>query len=112
MRIPAAERAIIPFEKLADYLLDIDHPDGGPKARLFAAVAGFSADRPEEFERALRQHLTREAQSGKASPFGQKYEITGPLEGPEGSVRVTSVWIIRYGEETPRLITVVPKDKP
>ena len=109
MRIPFAEQALIPIEKLTNYLLNVDHPDGGPKARVLAH-AGFRAEAPEEFEQALReQHLTQEARPGKLSPFGAKYEITGRLTGPNGEVFVTSVWIIRHGEATPRLIIVVPE---
>jgi hypothetical protein len=109
MRIPFAKQAVIPIEKLVDYLLDVHHPDGGPKARVFAH-AGFSAEAPEEFEQALRdQHLTQEARLGKLSPFGTKFENTGRLTGPDGEVFVTSVWIIRHGETAPRLITVVPE---
>ncbi len=111
MQIPLAEQAFIPVEKLTDYLLNVDHADGGPKARVFAH-AGFRAEAPEEFELALReQHLTRDARLGKPSPFGTKYEISGRLIGPTGTVFETSVWIIRHGETVPRLITVVPEDE-
>jgi hypothetical protein len=111
MRLPAAEHAVITTEKLVEYLLNLDHPDGGPKAR-FLLLAGFSAENPEQFEEALRQqHLTREANPGKPSPFGDKYEIVGPLEGPMGAVMARSVWIIRQGETTPRLITVIPENE-
>ena len=109
MQIPCAEQALVAIEKLTDYLLNVDHPDGGPKARVLAH-AGFRAEAPEEFEQALRQqHLTRDARLGKPSLFGRKYEITGRLTGPSGEVFVTSVWIIRHGETVPRLITVVPE---
>lgn len=109
MRIPGAERAIIPREKIVDYLLDLDHPDGGPKARLLASL-GFDAARPEEFETAMRsQHLTAEAQSGRPSPFGQKYEVTATLDGPVGRIVATSVWIVLVNEDCPRLVTLVPR---
>lgn len=112
MQIPAADEAFIAIEKLVDYLLNVDHPDGSPKARVFAH-AGFDVERPAEFEKAPReQHLTRDARPGKDSPFGNKYEITAYLKGPTGEVLVTSVWMIRHGEAIPRLITVVPEDEP
>jgi hypothetical protein len=108
MRIPSAADALIASEKIVDYLLNVDHPDGGPKARVLLS-AGFDRDRPGESERALReQHLTRDARPGKPSPFGTKYEITGALQGRRGSVVVESIWIIRHGETMPRLVTVVP----
>jgi hypothetical protein len=111
MRVPGADNAVISREKIVDYLLNFDHPEGASKARVLAR-AGFDAARPEELENALRkQHLTRNARRGKPSPFGEKYEITEYLTGPEGSVRATSVWIVRVGEFFPRLITLIPERK-
>jgi hypothetical protein len=109
MRIPGADRAIVSREKIVQYLLNVDHPDGGSKAAVLA-LAGFSADRPEELELALRsQHLSLTANKGKPSAYGEKYEIVGLLTGPAGRVMVRSIWIIRQGEAVPRLITLVPE---
>jgi hypothetical protein len=111
MRIPGAERALISEEKIVRYLLNFDHPDGASKARVLAH-AGFDASRPRELEQALReQHLSSNAQIGKPSRFGVKYEITKLLSGPKGSVMATSVWMIRQGESFPRLITLIPEPK-
>lgn len=109
MPIPGAEGAVISREKIIAYLLNPDHPDGAAKARVLAH-AGFEVSNPELLERALRkQHLTSDGREGRFSPFGRKYEITGPLAGPIGTVTVTSVWMIRHGETTPRLVTIVPE---
>jgi len=109
MRIPGADRAIIPIDKIVQYLLNLDHPDGGSKAAVLAR-AGFSADRPREFDLALRnQHLPLEAEKGRSSAYGEKYEIVGALDGPSGRVLVRSIWIIRHGERFPRLITLIPE---
>jgi len=109
MRIPGADRAIISREKIVKYLLNLDHPDGRSKAAVLVH-AGFSADRPEELEHALRtQHLSLTARKGKPSAFGEKQEIVGPLTGPAGRVMVRSIWIIRPGESVPRLITLIPE---
>jgi hypothetical protein len=109
MRIPNADGAIIAREKIVEYLLNLDHPDGGSKAALLTHC-GFSADRPSELENALReQHLPLEARAGKPSAFSEKFEIIGPLVGPLDRVMVRSIWIIRHGERVPRLITLVPE---
>jgi filamentous hemagglutinin len=109
MRIPGATEAVISTQKIVGYLLNPDHPDGGPKARVLGH-AGFRVSHPEELKRALReQHLVGDAREGRFSPFGKKYEITGPLAGPTGHVAATSVWMIRHGETVPRLITIVPE---
>jgi len=109
MRIPGADRAIISREKIVRYLLNPDHPDGGSKA-VVLEHAGFSARRPEELELALRtQHLSLDAEEGKPSAFGEKYEIRGELRGPVDRVVVRSIWIVRHGESAPRLITLIPE---
>jgi len=109
MVIPGAEHAIISREKTVQYLLNLDHPEGGSKATVLA-LAGFSRERPEKLERALRtQHLSMDARRGKPSPYGEKHEIVGPLVGPRGRVMVRSVWMVRYGESAPRLITLIPE---
>ena len=108
-QIPGADRAFISEQKIVQYLLNFDHPDGASKARVLAH-AGFDVARPDELEQALRQqHLSSDARQRKPSPFGTKYEITRPLTGPTGSVMVTSVWIVRTGESFPRLITIIPE---
>ena len=110
MKIPGVEHALISRE-VVGYLLNPDHPDGASKARLLAH-AGFDITRPEELEQALTaQHLSSDAREGKRSPFGTKYEVTGPLSGPKGSVMATSIWMIRYGESFPRLITLIPEPR-
>ena len=111
MRIPFSDSAIIASSKLVDYLLDPTHPDGAAKARALAR-AGFHRAAPDVLERALReQHLALDATAGQRTPYGDKYETTGLLKGPAGVVIVTSVWIVRHGERSPRLVTVIPREK-
>jgi hypothetical protein len=48
----------------------------------------------------------------QASTFGRKYEVSGILRGPSGrEARVTTVWIVKIGEDYPRLVTVYPGDE-
>jgi hypothetical protein len=83
MQIPNADQATISFEKLAKYLLNVDHPDGGGKAQLLHKI-GFRAERHVELEQAIRKQLQHGARPRRPSPFGIKYEIETPLEGPHG----------------------------
>jgi hypothetical protein len=77
--LPHAERAEIAPEKRRDYLLSTEHPDGRFKARFFAA-RGFSAERWQEPESALRlHHLTRDADPAAVGVHGQTYTIHGIL---------------------------------
>jgi hypothetical protein len=110
--LPHADEAVIDPAKLRDYLLSTTHPLGRFKARVFGAL-GFSADRWQELESALRtQHLTQEAESLPATRSGQKFTIQAILTGPNGEfAAVVSVWFIRAAETAPRFVTAYPGDR-
>lgn len=109
MLLPNADRAEIDPAKLRDYLLSSDHPLGRFKARFFGAL-GFSADRWEQLEAALRaQHLTQDAEPTSIATHGQKFTIRAILKGPTGeSASVVSVWFIPAGQNVPRFVTAYP----
>ena len=45
------------------------------------------------------------------STNGQRYAIHATLVGPSGSAAsVTSIWIVRTGEDFPRFMTAYPED--
>jgi len=107
--LPEVERAYIDPAKVRDYLLSPVHPVGRFKAVVFQAL-GYKT---EEWE-ILRDDLlalarTTEAIPGRASTFGQKYEVSGTLRGPNGrEARFTCVWLAPAGDEAPRFITAFP----
>lgn len=109
MRLPKADEAVIPIEKLRDYLLSPQHPIGRFKATFFAGL-GYTADDWAKLEADLRsQHLLLDAEEGEGSTYGRKFVISGPLTGPSGSTAMlVSVWVIHSGEELPRFVTAYP----
>lgn len=107
--LPNAHRATIAPAKVKDYLLSPAHPVGRFKAAVFAAL-GYTQDHWQVLERdLLLMARTNPAFAGEPSPYGQKYEVGGILEGPSGRrARFVAVWLIRSGEDVPRLVTVFP----
>lgn len=105
--------AILPAEKLREYLLSPRHPDGRGKAAYLAQL-GYTQEAWQRLEVDLRrQHLTLEASPSRPSPYGLKYEILGPLLGPNGRAAwVRTIWIVLFGETAPRLVTLIPEEKP
>lgn len=97
-------------EKLVDYLLNTDHPDGWSKAQLLASM-GYSRDRWQQLDFDLRiAHLGEDIIATKTTPWGDRYEIVGPLTGPNGdTIMFRSVWQIDLGSDAPRLITMFPE---
>lgn len=106
MKLPNGERAFLDERKLASYCLDPTHPRGRHKARVFAAALGFS----ESATPILRMALLEAARESEALPaavdeHGARYTIDFPMAGPRRSARVRSVWMVRHGEDFPRLIS-------
>jgi len=59
LKIPNGDAAIIPIEKIRDYLLSPTHPVGRYKAAVFRQL-GFEQSQHERFEVALRTQLRTE----------------------------------------------------
>lgn len=109
MRLSNADQAVIPSDKLRDYLLSRSHPLGRSKAAFFRRL-GYTESDWAILERDLRsQHLTLDATELEPSSFGRKFLIRGAFVGPTGEgALLVSVWIIRTGENSPRFVTAYP----
>jgi hypothetical protein len=109
MKLDAAS-AIVPAEKIREYLLSTTHPIGRYKSAYFTAL-GYAQVGWEALERDLRALLELEAQPLAETEYGQKYAIRGRLTGPNGrSAGVISVWIILTGETAARFVTAYPQE--
>jgi len=112
MKLPNADRAIIPVEKLRDYLLSRESEEGRSKA-AFLENLGYNRNEWSVIEAHLRsQILPLDAEEVAPTKYGRKFIIKGPLTGPAGATaRFVTVWIIPVGHELPRFVSGYP-DKP
>jgi Domain of unknown function (DUF6883) len=46
-----------------------------------------------------------DASLGKSDHYGQRYVVDFAITGPTGTATIRSAWIIRRGEDFPRLVT-------
>ncbi|HEX9732515.1 MAG TPA: hypothetical protein VGG06_11075 [Thermoanaerobaculia bacterium] len=109
MRLPNADQAWIPREKIVDYLLSMTHSVGSAKSKFFRGF-GFGEHNTELLERGLLLIArSNEVRDMIESIFGSKYTVDGDLQTPSGVVvSVRTVWIIEAGEENPRFVTAYP----
>ena len=106
MKLPNGNRAIIDRRKITDYCLSLDHDDGSHKARLFQALVGLNQSNSTLLLHALRDAAAAgDAASGKVDEYGHRYIIDFEFEGPQGTATIRSAWIVKAGEEVPRLVT-------
>ena len=106
MKLPNGDKAIIDPRKVTDYSLSPEHDDGKHKARLFQELLGISLENAHLLLDALKEVAIRgEANVGKQDRYGQRYVVDFSFAGPTGSAMIRSAWIIRAGENVPRLVT-------
>jgi hypothetical protein len=102
--------AVVPAEKLRDYLLSPTHPIGRYKATFFRTL-GYDQSNWQVLGGDLRSLLSLNAEQLDVTEYGRKYAVTGSITGPNGRLaEIVSVWIILAGEEMPRFVTAYPKD--
>ena len=103
MKLPNGECAIVDIRKLQEYCLNPQHPRGRNKARVFASVGIRETDAEELVTNLLAAASDAEARPGGASPYGQRYVVDFDLVRHDRTIRIRSSWIVRIGEDLPRL---------
>jgi len=112
MSFPHADRAVVPIEKITEYLLNVDHPVGGPKAKWFMHL-GYDPTAPD----ALVHDLLNVARScedfvEQRTQHGVKYIAAGQIVSPRQiEADVLTVWIVEHEAPTPLLVTAYPAGK-
>ena len=106
MRLPNGDRAEL-GSKLEDYVLNPAHPDGRHKARVFKAALGITHYNYEALVEALLEAAANsdEVEVVGDNGFGIEYIVRLPVTTHRGSRVVKARWIVRYGEDIPRLTT-------
>lgn len=103
-------RVFIPEDKITGYLLNLDSDDGKSKAKFFISTCGFSPDRPQELEEALRRHPLNAKFTGKReTEYGWNYVFTCDIQSPgRGAICIVSVWHVGQEGKEPSLVMARP----
>jgi len=102
MPIADADHAIVATEKVRDYLLNLEHPDGGSKAVWFHSL-GYARDQWQLLADDLLA-IARDSDDfdTETTRFGIKYKAAGSVGRPNhqpGNIR--TVWIVE-DDDPPR----------
>jgi hypothetical protein len=103
LTLPNAEHAIVDMGKLLEYCLNLQHPRGRHKARVFASY-GIRGNDAEELRTALLAAArSADVKPGDANMYGQRYITDFDFVSQGRVLRIRGTWIVRTGEELPRL---------
>lgn len=97
-------------DKLERYLLNPDHPDGGPKAKWFEQALGFTRQNESELAKQIVFDPNRAVITG-VTQYGVKYNEVIPIIGANGkAINVTFAWL-RGNDGVVRLVTAIPTSR-
>lgn len=104
MLLPFAERAYADESKFLDYCLNVNHPYGKHKARVFRSALGITATNWEVLrDSVLTAVLLNPASSEGRNNYGELYVVEFERTRFILSAMVRSSWIVHDGENFPRL---------
>lgn len=109
--LPQAEDAHGVHDKLRLYSLNLDHANGGPKARAFARILGISEEHLDHLARVLldgvRHIPVSEIRDG--GHHGYHCRVLIPVRGlgalADREALVLTSWQLRWEGDAPRLVT-------
>lgn len=107
MKLPNGASAVVDMEKLRDYCLSSQHPEGRHKARVFLSALGMvsaDADRLREILLSAAAVDNDVSMTG-ADQYGCRYSFDVAVSWGSREALVRSAWIIRTGEDFPRLVS-------
>ncbi|MBI4027293.1 MAG: hypothetical protein HY360_20070 [Verrucomicrobia bacterium] len=113
MKLPNAELATVPEQKITRYLLNPAHPAGGSKASFFLRF-GFTMAEWRRLAKVLLRHAREnDVVETEETRHGTRFVVDGPLTAPDGTVlNIRSAWYIDPGSNAPRFVTAHPLPKP
>jgi hypothetical protein len=107
MKLPNGARAVVDIEKLRDYCLSAQHPEGRHKARVFLSALGMTNSDADKLREILLSAtaLNDEVALTSTDEYGQRYSLDVLVAWGRREALVRSAWIIKTGEDFPRLVS-------
>ncbi|PLR44352.1 DUF6883 domain-containing protein [Chimaeribacter arupi] len=106
-----AEHAVVDPKKLASYALNLNHPTGGNKARVFESALGYNPTNADILASRIQEGvLTNPAKVLDKNNFGQLMGVDMPILGVNGeTVLVRTGWMYETDAVVPRMTTLFIK---
>lgn len=94
-------------DKLEKYLLNPDHPTGGPKAKWFDQALGFTRENAADLQKQIVFDPAKAVATG-VTENGTKYNQVIPIVGANGKTIDVTFAFIRNNDGVVRLVTAIP----
>ncbi len=102
--LPNYKKAFIAIEKLTDYCLNQHHPAGKQKAIVFKSALDITSIHALLLKEAIADGLSKyECLQKEADFYGVRFSVKMNIRIFEKEAQIITSWIIRSGEDFPRL---------
>jgi hypothetical protein len=107
MKLPNGACAVVDIEKLRDYCLSSQHPEGRHKARVFLSALGMLSSDAAGLREVLLSAaiMNNDVLMMNADKYGCRYSMDVVVRWVSREALVRSAWIIKTGEDFPRLVS-------
>ena len=107
IKMPLADKATVPAEKILVYLLNLQSKDGRGKAIFFRRHGFYEGNWPFLAEQLIELAQREPVFATRINRFGgANHEIRGVIVSPQGRLlEVKSIWFFKVGMLGPRLVT-------
>jgi hypothetical protein len=107
MKLPNGVSAVVDIEKLRDYCLSTQHPEGRHKARVFLSALGITSADADSLREILISvaMVSNEISITGVDQYGCRYSFDLVVTWGSREALVRSAWIIKTGEDVPRLVS-------
>lgn len=103
-KLPNHENAYVSMEKLTGYCLNEQHPYGKEKAAVFKLALGIERANSVLLKEAILKGLADSTCFAREKDeYGARFTVVMKINNFEKEAEVTTGWIIRSGEDFPRL---------
>ncbi len=97
MKLPNAENAIIDKDKIENYCLNLEHPRGKHKARVFISVLGLTVKDSEYLIGRIKTMIIKvDCLKGEQDQYGQRYTADIEIKYESKKAVVRTSWIIKH----------------
>lgn len=106
LRLPNGEAALVDIRKLEDYCLDLAHPRGRHKARVFRQALDLGRGDAAWLQNVLLEAAgSGEAVQVAADAWGTQWRLDVSVRRYGRTARLRTIWIVRTDESMPRFVS-------
>ncbi|TVP65255.1 MAG: hypothetical protein EA343_03880 [Nodularia sp. (in: Bacteria)] len=104
MKLPNGEQAEISTQKLIGYCLNLEHPSGKHKARVFASILGITLENAHVLRELIQTAaITGEVVQQSTTPFGQQFKVDWIVPDTDG-IRLRTIWEVTIKNPYPHIL--------